>query len=500
MRAVIYCRVSTVEQTQNFSLHTQEKQCRDYCDREGLEVAAVFVERGESAKTTDRTEFLKLLEFCRKNKGKVQALVVYALNRFSRNTADHHAIRTLLAGSGIRLRSVTETIDESPNGRFMESVIAAMAQFDNDVRAERTIAGMKEAIGQGRWVWAAPLGYQRNRAPGSVSLIPDDSTASIVRQAFDLYAAGVGRRDLLRTLEATGLRTRSGKPLTAQSLHNVLKNPIYVGRIRATAWSIERPGDFEPLVSDDLFNRVQRRLRGKDVAPEPRLRNHPEFPLRRFVKCGHCHTPMTGSRSRGRSRSYAYYHCRKGCAGASVPKGVLEQQFVTLLEALQPRPEYLRLFRAIVLDTWQSERRRAGDVRAVLEQRISELRARIERVESAFLYDRSIDRRTYEGQLAKLREDLTLAEMERNAAQLEQLDIDGVLAFASHVLSNSAALWNAAGPDERASLQSALLPRGVEWTTDGFGTVVTSAAFSYLRGMDSEKSSLASPPGFEPGF
>ena len=183
-----------------------------------------------------------------------------------------------------------------------------------------------------------------------------------------------------------------------------------------------------------------------------------------------------------------------------MPKDVLEQQFVTLLEALQPRPEYLRLFRAIVLDTWQSERRRAGDVRAVLEQRISELRARVERVESAFLYDRSIDRRTYEGQLAKLREDLTLAEMERNAAHLEQLDIDGVLAFASHVLSHSAALWNAAGPDERASLQSALLPRGVEWTTDGFGTVVTSAAFSYLQGMDSEKSSLASPPGFEPGF
>ena len=102
--------------------------------------------------------------------------------------------------------------------------------------------------------------------------------------------------------------------------------------------------------------------------------------------------------------------------------------------------------------------------------------------------------------MAKLREDLTLAEIERNAAQLEQIDIDGVLAFAEHVLSHSAAMWSAAGPAERAALQTALFPRGLEWTTDGFGTVVTSAAFSYLQTIGAKKSRVASPPGFEPGF
>lgn len=68
LRAVIYCRVSTKEQTKNFSLPVQEKACRDYCERECYEVAAIFVDEGESAKTIDRPRFKELLAFCRNKK------------------------------------------------------------------------------------------------------------------------------------------------------------------------------------------------------------------------------------------------------------------------------------------------------------------------------------------------------------------------------------------------------------------------------------------------
>src|SRR4051812_5571531 len=113
MRAVLYCRVSTAEQVANLSLSTQEKACRQYADREGYEVVEVFVDRGESAKTTDRPEFRRLLNYCRQSAGKVHAVIVYGLSRFSRNSTDHHAIAALLRGQGIALRSVTEPIDES---------------------------------------------------------------------------------------------------------------------------------------------------------------------------------------------------------------------------------------------------------------------------------------------------------------------------------------------------------------------------------------------------
>ena len=100
MRAVIYTRVSTLEQTKNLSLEVQEQHCRKYCKDHDLEIAEVFVDRGESAKTTQRTEFLKLLRYCQQARGKIQYLVVYALSRFSRNTGDHHTVRALLAGFG----------------------------------------------------------------------------------------------------------------------------------------------------------------------------------------------------------------------------------------------------------------------------------------------------------------------------------------------------------------------------------------------------------------
>jgi len=123
MRAVIYCRVSTKDQVKNLSLSTQQKASEEFCQRNAWQVLQVFVEEGESAKTADRTELQRLLTFCRENRGRVQFVVVYSLNRFSRNKLTHHTLRALLAGFGVTLRSVTEPIDDSPTGKLVEGVI-----------------------------------------------------------------------------------------------------------------------------------------------------------------------------------------------------------------------------------------------------------------------------------------------------------------------------------------------------------------------------------------
>ena len=500
MRAVIYCRVSTTEQAQNLSLPTQERLCREYARREGFEIAKVFIERGESAKTIQRPEFLALLTFCRLNKGKVHALIVHSLTRFSRNTADHHGIRGLLAGFGIALRSVTERIDDSPSGRLMEAVLAGLAQFDNDLRAERTTVGMQEAISRGRWVWMAPLGFTNTRDRLGPSMRHDPERAPLIRQAFELYAAG-GRnqRELLREITALGLKSRAGKPLTAQSLQNLLRNPAYAGRVVSRRWKAEYPGDFEPVVSESLFGNVQHLLAGKGTGAESRRPDHPEFPLRRFVRCHTCGTPLTGSRSRGRSQSYAYYHCRRGCEGVSASKGVLEGEFVGLLESLRPRPEYLSLFRAVVLDCWKAERQNAESVSATLDRRVLELRQKLQRVDDAHVLERTIDQRSYSDLRDRLREQLAVTEIQRNEARLAEIDVEGVVSFAEHVIDNAAALWTTADPPGRRALQQALFPEGLRWNQSGFGTAVTCSAFSVLDGFVGHREGMASPPGFEPG-
>ena len=165
--AVIYIRVSTKEQTENLSLPTQLRACEEYCRREGLEVLERFKEEGESAKTVDRTELQRLLTFCRTHKDRAHFVVVFNLTRFARDKYDHFALRSHLQSLGISLRSATEPIDDTSTGKLMEGVLAAFAQFDNDVRSDRTRAGMKAALELGRWVFLAPLGYMNAPRPSA---------------------------------------------------------------------------------------------------------------------------------------------------------------------------------------------------------------------------------------------------------------------------------------------------------------------------------------------
>ncbi|MBM3778297.1 MAG: hypothetical protein FJW23_08670 [Acidimicrobiia bacterium] len=274
---------------------------------------------------------------------------------------------------------------------------------------------------------------------------------------------------------------------------------VYVGRIKAARWKTEHAGDFAPLVSESVFLQVQARLsaQGRDKG---RVADDPRLPLRRFLRCARCDTPLTGSYSTGRSKKYPYYHCRRGCKGISARANVVEMTFAALLQGLQPRPEYLRLFNAVVLDAWKTERAHAEEMRAAYEQRAEDVRRNLQRVEDAFLIDRSIDERSYWDMRDRLREQLALAEMTATEARNEHLDVEGVLAFAEHVLGNAAALWANASPANRRQLQTALFPKGLSWGPDGFGTAVTSSAFSLFEVSKVGKSRVASPPGFEPGF
>ena len=151
MNAVIYCRVSTAEQTKNLSLPTQRAACNAYCAEHGYHIVEDFIEEGESAKTTNRAALNRMLEFCGVRKHRVAVVVVYNVSRLSRNRIDHFTVRTSLAGLGITLRSVTELIDDTAVGKFTEGILSAVAQFDNDQKSERTKAGMVAALERGRW-------------------------------------------------------------------------------------------------------------------------------------------------------------------------------------------------------------------------------------------------------------------------------------------------------------------------------------------------------------
>jgi DNA invertase Pin-like site-specific DNA recombinase len=278
--AVIYVRASTKEQTENLSLATQLRACEEYCRRQGYEILERFHEEGESAKTTDRSQLQALLKYCRTHKGKVHFVVVYNLTRFAREKYDHFALRAHLKSLGISLRSATEPIDDTSTGKLMEGVLASFAQFDNDVRSERTRA-MRAALELGRWTFPAPLGYLNAPKWSGKSLVPDPERAPLVRQMFEDFASGrFTKQEVLARVTERGLRTRRGLVVSPQSFGQMMRNPIYVGKVESPDYGVSVQGDFDPLVDEATFYRAQAVLDARVVTAGPRQRNHPDFPLR----------------------------------------------------------------------------------------------------------------------------------------------------------------------------------------------------------------------------
>lgn len=501
LRAIVYCRVSSKEQTLNLSLPVQEDQCRAYCSLNGWEVDRVFLERGESAKTADRTELQAALTYLReqnKRSVKVHVFVVANVDRFARDSFDHAIVRRHLASLGVTLRAVSQPIDETPAGKFMEGIFAALSQFDNEVRGGRTKAGMQEALRRGQWVWRPPLGY----LPDGKSMRLDPERAPLLRLGFERFATGLYTRvQVLEEMTRRGLQTLQGRELTPQKWGEMLSNRLYIARISQPAWDIETAGNWPPLVEEDVFWRCQAHLR-TDGLIVPRERNHPDFPLRGFLTCGHCEKPLTGSWSQGKTRRYAYYHCppKAQCRQTNIPRQELETKFLGLLDQLRPRPEFLALFRRIVLDVWDSRRQDIAAQRAAAERKIQELKRRKDQLLEAFIYQKAIDQETYKDQLDKLNEGLTLAEVDQHGQRSEELDVEAVLAFAERVSLNASRMWLEANLEQRQRFQALLFPEGLQVENGEVRTPVSPSFYEDLGRFTPSDERLVSPAGFEPAL
>jgi site-specific DNA recombinase len=290
-------------------------------------------------------------------------------------------------------------------------VLAAFAQFDNDVRSDRTRAGMRAALELGRWVFLAPLGYINAPRAFGKSLMRDPDRAPIVRRVFEEYATGrFNKQQLLQQATAWGLRNRRGAPLSSQAIGALLRNQLYAGIVDVPEYGVRnKRGDFDPLVSEETFFRAQAVLSGRSPTPAPKLRSHPDFPLRNFVRCEACGRGLTGSWSKGRSDYYAYYHCRPGCRGVNVTKAKLETLFTDELARLQPTPGYMRLLKESVLAIWKTRQASIRVDLAQAQRTADAIQQKLDRLDEAFLFQRSIDIETYDRHAERLREALTLA-------------------------------------------------------------------------------------------
>ncbi|HNS33567.1 MAG TPA: recombinase family protein, partial [bacterium] len=292
MKGIIYTRVSSDEQVKGTSLAFQEQLCRQYCEQQGMEVLALFCEEGESAKNLNmrnRKKFLEALEFCRKNKNNVQAFVVFRIDRFARNTEDHFAVRKILMDYGVSLYSVSEPIGNKPAEKFIETVLAGAAEYENALRKQRCSDGMLAKINQGLFPWRAPLGYkclnfskrgEKKTEPDP----PDERTFPLIQQALKEYARGIySATEMARVLDERGLNEIRGRKTTLQIIDRIIGKYLkfYAGIIHNPFTGEDVEGLHKPMITREEMHQIQLVRSGKSRMSVKRLIYNPEFPLRR---------------------------------------------------------------------------------------------------------------------------------------------------------------------------------------------------------------------------
>lgn len=317
-QCIIYCRVSTKEQyEEGTSLAFQEQKCREYAMCHNHTLAEVFLEKGESAKTKDRPELQRMLNYCRNHRTVVSTILIYKIDRLSRNTDDYSTIRLYLKRYNITIVSITEEFEDTPLGKFMENLMANLAQFDNDIRTERTINGMKQAVFEGRYVWKAPIGYENCTVEGKATIRPS-LDGKLITRAFELIATN--------TFSPKHVQQILGMVSSRSQFYRTLHNPIYAGIIEK--FGTRMPGKFLPLVSMEIFEKVQHNLSRKKVQFRFYKITHPDFPLKRFIT-DRSGSKLTGYWSTGKGGRYAYY--RFSDCKIYYPKAKIETLFISFV-------------------------------------------------------------------------------------------------------------------------------------------------------------------------
>jgi site-specific DNA recombinase len=500
--AVVYVRVSTDEQANGpLNLQNQEQRCRDYCKRMGIHVAQVFVDPGESARSTDRPAFQQMLAYCKMNQRDIAFVVVQDLSRLARNLQDQGQTFYELNRIGILVRSVNESsIDESPEGKMQAGIFGTFNEYFSNALSKKMKERTLAAVSAGRFPWKAPIGYKNVGGNVGANIVPDPERASLIARAFELVGTGRYKKtEVLKIITDDGLKTTRGKALTPQTFQAVLGNALYAGWVTLPSDEsfVPRRGLHTPIVSQELFDRVQEILSGKRPSAAPKRKFNPILPLKCLVKCEVCGTPLTGALCKG--QRYGYYWCRRaGCRAVKLPKDKLEGEFVALLRKLRPNSAALSEFPMIAAKVWAEKQGDVEKQERKLKARLDEQRQLRRALRDAMLRG-TITAEQFKEDDAEFGGEIAVTEQEIRALGSQRDTFDAFIRFAEIHLTDIAGAWEIAAPEQRQRVQNLLFQDGLLYSPEqGILNHSNSSLYSMLEATRSKKGLLVSPMGFEP--
>ena len=338
-----YIRVSTDDQAE-LSPDTQLAEIRKYAQREGIVLLQdqIYIDSGISGKKAERRpEFMRMIAAAKEKDCPFSVILLWKYSRFARNQEESIFYKSILRSKcGIDVVSITEPLIAGPFGSLIERIIEWMDEFYSIRLSQEVKRSMSVNAQRGKLQCTASFGYRIEDG----HLVPEPEEAALIRRIFDSFIAGKGLYPIARELNDLGIRTHRGNQFENRTVEYILRNPVYIGKLRWNPTGRTRrdffneniiiaDSDHEPLVSQETWDAAQRRL--DEVKAQWGYKARPSTDLKSWlsglVRCSACGATLIFSKPH-------FYKCNNYARGRCthsqhVRADLLEDAILARLEA-----------------------------------------------------------------------------------------------------------------------------------------------------------------------
>jgi site-specific DNA recombinase len=484
---VIYTRVSSKEQQENNkSLEWQKKYCDEFAKRNNYVVLEHFGGTYESAKNDDRMEFNRMLNFVKAKKNQVKHILVYSIDRFSRTGESAIGIVEELKKIGVLVISVSQPVDTSTSsGTLQQSMGLIFSWFDNDLRRQKTIDGMRAKLQRGEWIGHAPTGYTILKGTEKQTIVVNEN-GELIKKAFVWRSNGMTHEEIISKLKVYGFR------LSVKTLSGILKNPFYCGLMAHSHLDGElAKGNHEAIIDEELFMKVNNLNKKSGCPVKP---NNENLTLKGFVKEAVSGAPFTGYISK--KGGSAYYKVNK--IGVKVNRSAkhMNERFEVLLSKFTISPKLIEPLKVQLKNTWHNLTESNTKEKKVLAMKHRELEDKLYGLRKRHAMG-EIDAAIYNefsAELIKEKNDVS-TQLEKLAEKLS--NHSELINFALKMSTNLNKMWKLGDFYQKKLFQTTLFPDGLVYDTEknDYRTPNVNLLISYIsrlsKDLEQKKSEIS---------
>ncbi len=348
--AVIYARYSSDNQTEQ-SIEGQLRVCEQYAKNNDILILKTYIDRAMTGTNDNRPDFQQMIKDSANKEW--QNIIVYKLDRFSRNKYETAKYKKILKDNGVKLLSAMENIPDTPEGIILESLLEGMAEYYSAELSQKVKRGMNETRLKGNFTGGNLIyGYKVENH----KVVINEEQAKVVRYIYEQYALGVYVKDIIADLTAKHILNH-GKPFARNTIYNILKNEKYSGVYRFNNQTFKNM--YPQIVSTEIYEKVRQKTNQNKYGKRS---IEVVYLLRNKLKCGYCGEPISaecGTTSQGKKRRY--YKClgKKRhttiCNKQTVRKEILEDLVIKILIEQLNSPKTLDKIINNILKVQESE-------------------------------------------------------------------------------------------------------------------------------------------------